>query len=92
MIVMAIKHQVADYEAWKSVFDTYTPVSRGALFHRVNRAVDDPDTVLVVCGFRSADEASAFKGDAVLKEKMQAAGVTSAPRFEVYEQVATSEA
>jgi hypothetical protein len=92
MIVMGIKHQVANYENWKSVFDTYTPVSRGALFHRVNRGVDDPNTVLVVCGFASADEASAFRDDAVLKDKMQSAGVTSAPRFEVYEQVDSSEA
>jgi hypothetical protein len=91
MIVMAIKHQVADYSAWKAVFDTYTPVSRGALFNRVNRGVDDPNTVLVVCGFGSADEARSFQGDAALKEKMQSAGVTSAPRFEIYEQVDSSE-
>lgn len=92
MIVMAIKHQLAEYEAWKSVFDTFTPISRGALFHRVNRAVDDPNTVLVVCGFSSADDAGAFRDDPELKEKMRSAGVTSAPRFEIYEEVESAEA
>lgn len=92
MILMAIKHHVQDYDAWKSEFDGFPPTAAGALFHRVNRAVDDPDTVLVVAGFRSADDARAFQTNPTLKEKMQAAGVVGAPRFELYEELETSEA
>lgn len=92
MILMAIKHQVQDYDAWKSVYDSYPPTADGALFARVNRAVGNPDTVLVVAGFESADDARAFQADPTLKEKMQSAGVLGAPRFELYEEVETSEA
>ena len=92
MILMAIKHQVQDYDAWKSVYDSYPPTADGALFARVNRAVGDPNTVLVVAGFDSAEDARAFQTDPTLKEKMQSAGIVSVPRFEIYEQVETSQA
>ncbi|MEJ2187188.1 MAG: cyclase [Gemmatimonadota bacterium] len=92
MILMAIKHQVADYDTWKKVYDTFPPTAGGALFHRVNRGTDDPNTVLVVAGFKSTDDARAFQNNAELKDKMQSAGIVGAPRFEMYEQLETSEA
>ncbi|MEJ2216984.1 MAG: cyclase [Gemmatimonadota bacterium] len=92
MILMAIKHQVADYDQWKKVFDTFPPIAGGALFHRVNRATDDPNTVLIVAGFKSTDDALAFQNNSELKSKMQSAGVIGAPRFEIYEELETAEA
>jgi len=92
MVVMEVHHQVADYDAWKKVFDSYAPLSRGALFYRINRGVDDPNTLLVVHGFRSTAEANAYRDDPVLKETMRGAGVTSAPRFEIYDEVESSQA
>ena len=87
MIVAAIRHSVADYDAWKAEYDAMTPVSRGAKFARVNRAVDDGNTVAVVCGFETVDEANAFLGDPNLKEAMGRAGVQGEPRIEIYEEV-----
>ena len=87
MIVAAVRHSVADYDAWKAVFDSFPPTSRGALFARVNRSVDDPNVIAVVCGFESLDAAQAFLGSSELKEKMGEAGVTSEPRIEIYEEV-----
>ena len=64
-----------------------SPSSFGATFHRVNRLVDDPNVIAVVSGFPSAEAAQSMIEDPRLKEAMGEAGVTSEPRFEIYEQV-----
>ena len=87
MYVLAINHDVADYDAWKQVFDSFPPREGGATFHRINRNVDDPDNITVVAGFETVDAALSFRDNPDLKEKMGQAGVTSSPRFELYEEV-----
>ena len=87
MFVLAINHMVADYDRWKAGYDAMTPVSRGAAFARVNRSVDDANTITVVAGFDSLDTLRSFVSDPSLKEAMQAAGVSSEPRIEIYEEV-----
>ena len=87
MYVMAINHDVADYDRWKSAFDAFPPAKGGALFHRLNRNVDNPNNITVVAGFNSADEAAAFRDDPALKDVMGDAGVTSPPRFEIFDEV-----
>jgi hypothetical protein len=87
MIVMAIKHKVRDYTAWKSVYDTFPPTAAGALFARVNRATDDANDVLIVSGWNTVQDAQAFKSNPDLGPAMAAAGVVGTPRFEIYEQV-----
>ena len=86
MIVVAIQHSVADYEAWKSVYDERNPGSFGALFARVNRLVSDPNTVAVVAGFESVEAANGMIESPDLRAAMDRAGVTSAPRIELYEE------
>ena len=83
----AVNHDVEDYDRWKAVFDSVPPSTGGALFHRINRSVDNPNNITVVAGFESADAASAFANSPDLKDAMQRAGVTSAPRIEIYEEV-----
>ena len=87
MNVLAINHDVEDYDSWKVVFDEFPPSTGGALFHRINRGVDNPNNITVVAGFESADAASAFASNPDLKDAMQRAGVTGAPRIEIYEEV-----
>ena len=86
MIVVAIQHPVADYETWKSVYDGRNPGTFGALFARVNRMVSDPNMVTVVAGFESIEAANGMIESPDLKAAMDKAGVTAAPRFEVYEE------
>ncbi len=86
MIVVAIQHPVADYEAWKSVYDARNPGTFGASFARVNRLVSDPNTVAVVVGFESIDAANEMIENPDLKANMDKAGVTGEPRVEVYEE------
>ncbi|MDX1689851.1 MAG: cyclase [Acidimicrobiia bacterium] len=91
MFMLAIKHDVEDYDAWKAVYDTLPPTEAGASFARVNRAVDSPETVLVVAGFSSAEAAKSFVEMPELRQKMGEAGVVGEPRIELYEQVDSTE-
>ncbi len=87
MIVAAIRHPVNDYDHWKAAYDGYPPTAHGALFARVNRAVEDPNTIVVVAGFETLEAANAFLGSPELKAKMKEAGVSGEPRIEIYEEV-----
>jgi hypothetical protein len=61
---------VADYNAWKPMFDDDSPGARhGAKGHRLLRSLDDPGEVYVMVEYASADEARAGR------EKLLAAGV-----------------
>ena len=87
MYVIAINHDVEDYEQWKKVFDEFPPSRGSARFHRVNRNVDNPNNVTIVAGFDTADAARQFRDDPDLKSAMGEAGVKGAPRFEIFEEV-----
>jgi hypothetical protein len=87
MYVMAINHDVEDYQTWKSVFDTFPPAKGGARFHRLNRNIENDNNITVVAGFDTVEAAQAFRDDPELKEAMGVAGVVGAPRFEIFEEV-----
>ncbi len=86
MIVVAIQHPVADYDAWKAVYDERNPGTFGAIFARVNRSVGDPNLVVVVAGFESVEAANGMIESPDLKAAMDRAGVTAAPRIEIFEE------
>ena len=86
MVMLAVQHRVRDYKAWKKVFDEYPPREGGAKFHRVNRMIGDPNTIVVVTGFESAEQAQAFGRSPGLADAMKRAGVVGEPRVEMYEE------
>ena len=87
MIVAAVRHDVQSYEGWKAVFDEVPPSQGGALFHRINRSVDSPDTIAVISGFSDLDTAQAFFANPDLADAMKRAGVVGEPRIELYEEL-----
>ena len=87
MIVLMVNHEVEDYDKWKAVFDEFPPSWRGGVFHRINRNVDNPNSIRVVSGFESVEAATAFRDSPELKAAMGRAGVTSAPRIEMFNEV-----
>jgi len=87
MTVLAVNHDVADYETWKQVFDDWDKEGRGVRFYRVNRGVDNPNNITVVHGFDDAAAARAYVADPELAAAMGRAGATSAPRIEIFEEV-----
>lgn len=62
LFVLHIEHDVPDYDRWQAAFDS-DPVGRqkaGVLRHRVLRATDDPNHVLIDLEFSTAAEAEAL--------------------------------
>jgi hypothetical protein len=87
VVMLAVQHRVQDYNVWKKVFDSVPPREGGAKFHRINRMVGDPNMILVVAGFESAEKAEAFGRDSGLGEAMTRSGVVGEPRIEMYEEL-----
>lgn len=73
-----------DYEQWKPVFDEHAKVRRTG--HRLNRSLDDPNTLVLAVEFETAEGARAFAADPSLKEAMDRA-VDSAPNIYLCEEV-----
>lgn len=78
---MLISYRVADFDAWKAVFDDneQTRIDHGYLGHHINRAEDDPNSLNIYFALEDADRAKAFVTSDELKSLMARAGVLSAP-------------
>ena len=63
MPILQVEHGVRDYDTWKQAFDS-DPVGReagGVRHHRVVRATDDPNLVLIELEFDTVDSAETFR-------------------------------
>jgi quinol monooxygenase YgiN len=88
MSTFFVRHRVADYDAWRVVYDGAGEMQRaaGVTEAAVYRDADDPHEVLVVHRFGSREQAEAFMGNTDAKAAMAAAGVDlDSIRVEVYE-------
>jgi uncharacterized protein (DUF1330 family) len=87
MAMAAVLHRVADYGAWRQVYDEVADLQKqgGVVAESVHRMAGDPDNVLVLHEFGTLDEARAFFADAELQDAMRRAGVDGPPRIEFYE-------
>jgi hypothetical protein len=86
---LAVRHTVADYAAFRPVYDSLDSLRAeyGCTAEQVLHDPADANDLFITHDFPSVDQAAAFAKDARLKEGMQAAGVTSAPRIEIFEVV-----
>jgi hypothetical protein len=77
-----VQHHVVDYDRWYPVFTEHEAVRRkhGATGHSINRAVEDPNTLVIVNDFATIEGARAFTQDPSLPEAMQRGGVDGAPQ------------
>ena len=75
--VSIVNHRVANFDAWKAVYDGFGDVQReqGVRHHHVWRSQDDPNKVVVVHTFDSAEAAHAFFDMPELQGAMADAGV-----------------
>jgi quinol monooxygenase YgiN len=82
MADVLIIHEVADYPAWKQVFDDAAGIRReaGERSFQVLREVDDPGRVVHLSTWTSHDAARAFFESPRLVEIRRQAGVRS-PEF-----------
>lgn len=74
---MFVRHQVADYTAWREVYDELDQVrlEMAATGHAVYEAVGDPNDVTVCHDVSTKDAADSFASSPQLREAMQQAGV-----------------
>lgn len=88
MAMLAVLHDVKDYEAWRPVFDEHGAVrkSHGCTGERVYRSGDNGLTVLIITDWPSMEAAQAFADDPSLPEAMSRAGVAGPPRLEFFEE------
>ena len=87
MAMSLVLHRVADYGAWRQVYDSVADLQKagGVTAESVHRAAGDPDNVLVIHEFETVDEARTFFGNPDLQAAMQRAGVQGPPRIEFNE-------
>ncbi len=76
-----VRHTVADYAAWRKVFDEHAEMRKqaGVLHIKVLQNVDDPKDVTVISTFKDAEQAKKFVEGADLKAAMEKAGVQGQP-------------
>jgi quinol monooxygenase YgiN len=89
MTITFVRHRVADYEAWRRVYDSVAEMQRqgGVTAEAVYRTENAPNDVLVMHQFNSSDEAHAFMENPDLRQAMADAGVDlGSLRAEFYEQ------
>jgi quinol monooxygenase YgiN len=87
MHMLRIEHGVADYDAWKQVFDS-GPLGRaeaGVRRYHLYRAADDPNHVIIDLAFDDAGPAEAFLGK--LQEMWERVDVMQDPRARIAELV-----
>lgn len=81
MTTMFVRHTVADYAAWRRIFDSFAPTQEafGVTAKAVYQAADDGNDITVTHDFATLEAARAFSGSPELKAAMKDAGLTSAP-------------
>ena len=75
--VAVIRHRVADFDAWKKMYDGFAPIQaeHGVHAHQVLRSIENPNDVIVTHTFDSPEAASAFFAMPELKQGMSEGGV-----------------
>ena len=77
--VALVRHRVADFDAWKKVYDGFAPIQaeHGVQAHEVLRSIENPNDIIVTHTFDSREAARAFFAIPELKEAMSDAGVNA---------------
>jgi hypothetical protein len=80
---LIVRHRVANFDAWKEVFDSMTDARRahGWTSATVYRDAVDPNLVTIVNRVKDLDGAKRYGGSAELRAGMQKAGVQGAPEI-----------
>lgn len=79
--IVHVHHRVESYDTWRPFFDEHRRVreQHGATGHRVYKVAGDPNDIVIVNEFATAEGAKAFAADPSLRSIMGSAGVVGAP-------------
>ena len=91
MINVLIRHEVADYPAWKSAFESALDWRRknGERSCRIFHSAGDVNDLTLLFEWESLEAARAFMASDELKARMAKAGVKGQPRVEFLTEVQT---
>jgi len=78
---MLVRHRVKEYATWKRAFDNDAEARKaaGCLGGQLFRNHDDPEDVMVLLAWDSADKARSFSRSTPVRDVMDAAGVIGVP-------------
>ena len=81
MTTLFVRHEAADYTAWRQVYDAFQPQARtlGVQADAVYQAAGNPNEITVTHDFATLEAAQAFAGSPELRSAMHDAGVVGAP-------------
>ena len=84
MVNVLIRHEVADYAAWKAAFDAALDwrLHNGERSARIFHAAGNLNDLTLLFEWESLEQARVFLASDELKAKMAAAGVKGQPRVE----------
>jgi quinol monooxygenase YgiN len=80
-VLAVISHPVKDYATWRAVYDSAEALRQkaGITGAEVFRDLKDPNKMVIIHRFPTAEAAQAFLNDPGLKEAMTKGGVTAPP-------------
>lgn len=83
MATLFVRHTVADYDAWRKIYDEFDAKRRsmGVTSDGVYQLDGNRNDVTAYHEFASMDAAKAFAGSTELQEAMAHAGVVGAPNI-----------
>lgn len=86
-VTAVVRHKVADYDAWRTVYDTLADVQTngGVTAESVHRLIGDGNDLLVVHKFKTAGAAEAFFNSVELRNGMERAGVQGRPAIDIFQ-------
>jgi heme-degrading monooxygenase HmoA len=92
MTSIYIRHEVADYDAWKPHFDDHASVreEHGAQGYHLFRGVENPDEVSIVFEWDGIESARQFFASSDVREAMREAGVVGDPEISYLDEVESS--
>ena len=80
---MYIRHEVADYSAWRKTYDAFAGMQRklGVIRQAVYQSIENPNDVTVTHDFKTTEKAKAFLSSPEVKSTMDKAGVKGTPKI-----------
>ena len=83
MPYLLIRHKVRDFDSWKTAYDQHSSARANAGLTELHllRTIADPNDIVLLFQADDLERARAFARSDDLKQKMQDAGVVSAPEM-----------
>jgi hypothetical protein len=82
MIRLFVRHNVADYDAWRKVYDEVDEERRrmGVIGDAVFQSIDDPNDVTLWHDFETPDSARSFASSDALQAAIERSGILGEPQ------------